>query len=238
VLLPVLMSGAAISSLCATTDSPRQDARAEASVRPAIASPNVATQGTGVHHLLKRGQTLYAVARAYGIPLESLVEVNRIADPSRVQAGLVLFIPGASAPIDVAPSIPITLSWPLAGRLTSYFGSEGDRLNHEGIDIDGELGEVVKAAAAGTVIWTGEERGYGNVVILNHGGGLSTLYAHASRLLVVPDQSVEAGDPVAEVGDTGNARGAHLHFEVHRNGQPVNPLSMLSSPLARASAQH
>jgi lipoprotein NlpD len=238
VLLPALVWGVAISSPCATTNSTRQHGP-EASVRPTTASPSVASQGAGVHHLLKRGQTLYTVARAYGISLESLVEVNRISDPSRVQAGLVLFIPGAAAPIEVPPSMPVTLlSWPLAGRLTSYFGSEGGRLDHEGIDIDGELGEVVRAAAAGTVIWAGEERGYGNVVILNHGGGLSTLYAHASRLLVVPDQSVEAGDPVAEVGDTGNARGAHLHFEVHRNGQPVNPLSMLSSPLARASGQH
>ena len=117
------------------------------------------------------------------------------------------------------------------------FGSQRGRQDHEGIAIDGEVGQVVLAAAAGRVIWAGEERGYGNVVIINHGGGLSTLYAHASRLLVGPDQSVETGDPVAEVGDTGNARGAHLHFEVHRNGQPVNPLPMLGAPLAKATGQ-
>lgn len=227
--------------VCAATRSTQYDARVMASTPAAIPSAGVSTQATGAHHLVKRGQTLYSIARAYDVSLESLVEVNQIADPSRVRAGLVLFVPGASAPVDVSPSLPvILLSWPLEGSLTSYFGSEGGqrRQEHEGIDIDGKVGQVVRAAAAGRVIWAGEERGYGNVVILNHGRGLSTLYAHASRLLVGPDQRVEAGDPVAEVGDTGNARGAHLHFEVHRNGQPVNPLPLLGSPLARAAGQH
>jgi lipoprotein NlpD len=219
---------------------------AKAAHGPSIESFSVLPRTTrlseepGTCHLVKRGQTLFSIARAYGVPLETLAEANQIPDPSHVQSGRVLFIPGAAAPIEILPSIPVTLlAWPLEGRLTSYFGSEGTRPDHEGIDIDGEVGQVVRAAAAGRVIWAGEERGYGNVVILNHGGGLSTLYAHASRLLVGPDQSVEAGEPVAEVGDTGNARGAHLHFEVHRNGQPVNPLTMLSgSRLARATRQH
>src|SRR4029434_59860 len=96
--------------LQAAKASTRQDVRgAQAPIRPAIASPSPITQGMGVHHLLKRGQTLYAVARAYGIPLESLVQVNQIQDPSRVQAGRVLFIPGATTPIDVPPSMPVTL---------------------------------------------------------------------------------------------------------------------------------
>ncbi|HEV8375088.1 MAG TPA: LysM peptidoglycan-binding domain-containing M23 family metallopeptidase [Candidatus Polarisedimenticolia bacterium] len=206
---------------------------------PTLPTTNRLSEGAGTCHVLRRGQTLFSIARAYGVPLEALVELNQISDPARVQAGLVLFVPGASAPIDVPPSMPAAalLSWPLEGSLTSYFGSQRGRQDHEGIDIDGEVGQVVLAAAAGRVIWAGEERGYGNVVIINHGGGLSTLYAHASRLLVGPDQSVETGDPVAEVGDTGNARGAHLHFEVHRNGQPVNPLPMLGAPLAKATGQ-
>jgi len=74
------------------------------------------------------------------------------------------------------------------------------------------------------------------LVILDHGHGLSTLYAHASRLLVGPDEWVDSGEPVAEVGDTGNARGAHLHFEVHRNGQPVDPLSFLGGGIVRVSS--
>ncbi|MCI0656556.1 MAG: LysM peptidoglycan-binding domain-containing M23 family metallopeptidase, partial [Acidobacteria bacterium] len=192
---------------------------------------------SGACHLLKPGQTLYALSRAYQVPIEILVEANGIADPSRIQAGRVLFIPGAPRALEIPATFPAQLIWPLSGVITSSFGSERMREHHEGIDIDGVMGQVVRAAAAGRVVWAGSERGYGNLVIIDHGGGLSTLYAHASRLLVGPDETVESGEPVAEVGDTGNARGAHLHFEVHRNGQPVNPLPMLGTGVARASAQ-
>jgi len=185
--------------------------------------------------VLKRGQTLYSLARAYRVPLEAVAEVNGIPDPSRILAGRVLFIPGASGPLEIsAPDAPL-LNWPLTGRVTSSFGSTGEREDHSGIDIDGVKGQVVLAAAAGRVIWAGPERGYGNRVIIEHGEGLSTLYAHASRLLVGSGEWVASGEPVAEVGDTGNARGAHLHFEVHRNGRPVNPLPLMGGGIARAS---
>ena len=191
----------------------------------------------GACHLLKPGQTLYSISRAYQVPLEILIGANGIADPSRIQAGRQLFIPGASQTLEIPPSLPAHLIWPLSGVITSAFGSEGAREHHEGIDIDGVKGQVVRAAAAGRVLWVGSERGYGNLVIIDHGDGLSTLYAHASRLLVGPDELVEAGEPVAEVGDTGNARGAHLHFEVHRNGMPVNPLPILGDRVAQTASR-
>ena len=195
------------------------------------------TPPSGVCHLLKPGQTLYSISRAYQVPLEILIGANGIADPSRIQAGRQLFIPGASQTLEIPPSLPAHLIWPLSGVITSAFGSEGAREHHEGIDIDGVKGQVVRAAAAGRVLWVGSERGYGNLVIIDHGDGLSTLYAHASRLLVGPDELVEAGEPVAEVGDTGNARGAHLHFEVHRNGMPVNPLPILGDRVAQTASR-
>ena len=169
--------------------------------------------------------------------MEVLVEANGITDPSRIQAGRLLFVPGAGRALEIPPSFPTQLIWPLSGVVTSSFGTEGTREHHEGIDIDGVKGQVVRAAAAGRVVWAGSERGYGNLVIIDHGDGLSTLYAHASRLLVGPDEMVESGEPVAEVGDTGNARGAHLHFEVHRHGQPVNPLPLLRNGIAQASSR-
>ena len=187
--------------------------------------------------MLRPGQTLYAISKAYQVPLEVLVEANSLADPSRIQAGRLLFIPGAPRALEIPASFPAHLIWPLSGAITSSFGPQATREHHEGIDIDGVAGQVVRAAAAGRVVWAGSERGYGNLVIIDHGDGLSTLYAHASRLLVGPDEVVESGEPVAEVGDTGNARGAHLHFEVHRNGQPVNPLPMLGTGVAQASSR-
>jgi len=197
-------------------------------------APAPSAEGSGVYHVLRRGQTLYSLSRAYGVPLDTLAEVNEIADPTRIPAGRLLFVPGATRPLDLPSPVTPLLAWPIAGRVTSPFESHG-RLRHEGIDIDGVMGQEVRAAATGRVLWTGTARGYGKMVVINHGGGLSTLYAHASRVLVEVDEVVEAGDPVAEVGRSGNARGAHLHFEVRREGRPVNPVPLLGGEAAAAN---
>src|SRR4029077_931513 len=98
----------------------------------------------------------------------------------------------------------------------TFFGADGDRGHHDGIDIDGDWGDEVRAAAPGRGTWAGTEGRAGRMVVIDHGGGLTTVYAHASELLVQTGDPVEAGLPVARVGRTGNARGTHLHFEVHR----------------------
>ena len=197
-------------------------------------APAPSAEGRGVYHLLRRGQTLYSLSRAYGVPLETLAEANGITDPTRIPAGRLLFVPGAARSLDLPrPAAPL-LAWPITGRVTSPFASHG-RLGHEGIDIDGVMGQEVGAAAAGRVLWTGTERGYGKMVVIDHGGGLTTRYAHVSRILVEVDDLVEAGDIVAEVGRSGNARGAHLHFEVRREGRPVNPVPLLNGEVAAAS---
>lgn len=116
--------------------------------------------------------------------------------------------------------------WPCSGVVSSGFGMRWGRM-HEGIDIACAYGTPVHAAAAGTVIYAGWMEGYGNLVVLDHGGGLSTAYAHASSILVSLGQHVEQGDEVSLVGSTGHATGPHLHFEVRVNGTAVDPLSYL-----------
>ncbi len=191
----------------------------------------------GICHKVLRGQTLFSISRAYEIDLDTMADINGIQDPRRIEAGRLLFVPGATAPLDISPtSITPPLAWPLTGQVTSAFGLEGGRPHHEGIDIDGVKGELIRAAAAGKVVWAGTERGYGNMVVLDHGGGLSTVYAHAERLLVGSEEWVQMGEPVAQVGDTGNARGAHLHFEVRRDGRALNPMPLLGGSVAHTSA--
>ena len=122
--------------------------------------------------------------------------------------------------------------WPLAGEITSDFGWRthpitGSQSFHSGIDIGGDYGEPIYAAQAGTVEYAGWISGYGNAVIINHGGGISTLYGHCQALLVSTGQSVAQGELIAECGSTGNSTGPHCHFEVRVNGEPVNPLGYL-----------
>ena len=116
--------------------------------------------------------------------------------------------------------------WPLGGAITSYYGPRWGRM-HTGIDIDGVTGDPIVASKAGRVIVASYYGGYGNAVVIDHGGGVSTLYAHMSTINVSEGQTVSQGAVVGAVGATGNVTGDHLHFEVRINGNPVNPLDYL-----------
>ena len=118
------------------------------------------------------------------------------------------------------------LVWPCDGVVVSAFGMRWGRM-HEGVDIGCANGTPNRAAASGTVIYSGWLGGYGNLVVVDHGNGLSTAYAHASSLVVGVGQSVAQGETVSLVGSTGNSSGPHLHFEVRVNGEAVDPLFYL-----------
>lgn len=118
------------------------------------------------------------------------------------------------------------LIWPCDGVVVSGFGMRWGRM-HQGIDISCSFGTPNRAAAAGTVIYSGWLGGYGNLVVVDHGNGLSTAYAHATSNVVGVGQSVSQGETVSLVGSTGNSSGPHLHFEVRVNGQAVDPLFYL-----------
>lgn len=116
--------------------------------------------------------------------------------------------------------------WPLNGPVTSGYGPRWGRM-HTGIDVDGYSGQPIVAAKGGAVILASSYSGYGNAVIVDHGGGISTLYAHMSGFAVRAGESVSQGEVVGYVGCTGSCTGDHLHFEVRVNGSPVDPMSYL-----------
>ncbi|HJU85927.1 MAG TPA: M23 family metallopeptidase [Gemmatimonadota bacterium] len=129
-----------------------------------------------------------------------------------------------------------SLIWPLAadgtGLLSSRYGDRvhprsGEERFHTGLDLRARGGTPVYAAAGGTVALSGASGAYGNVVLVDHGGGLQTLYAHHERNLVGVGDVVRRGQPIALVGHTGNATGDHLHFEVRWNGGTVDPRTVM-----------
>ncbi|WP_294157548.1 murein hydrolase activator EnvC [uncultured Selenomonas sp.] len=122
--------------------------------------------------------------------------------------------------------------WPISGPITSEFGWRthpitGDQRFHSGLDIGGDYGVPVCAAQAGTVTYAGWISGYGNTVIIDHGGGVTTLYGHNQSLAVGEGQSVAQGQVISYCGSTGNSTGPHCHFEVRQNGEPVSPYGYL-----------
>jgi len=162
------------------------------------------------------------VAEAESLAAESAALAAQIAAAQRAAAAAPAPAPSAAAPASSGGQ----LGWPVAGPVTSGFGARWGRM-HEGIDIAVGSGTPVYAAAAGTVIHAGWLGGYGNLVVIDHGNGLSTAYAHNSSFVVGPGASVGKGFVIALSGNTGNSSGPHVHFEVRVNGAPVDPLGYL-----------
>jgi len=181
----------------------------------------------GIHHRLERGQTISSMARMYGVPADAIIAANGIVDPSSIPVGTKIFVPGAKQVLPV-PSAAARFAWPVNGPVTSPFGATAGRKDrHSGIDIAGDIGDPIQAAADGRVLRIADHAHYGLLVVIEHDGGYATWYGHASALEVRKGNAVTRGQVIAHVGETGNARGTHLHFEVRRNGRLVDPLPFL-----------
>ena len=138
-------------------------------------------------------------------------------------------VPSSSGSASSAPpSAPSSSGfiWPVSAPITSPFGMRWGTL-HPGIDLGAPYGSAIHAAASGTVVWCGWMSGYGNLVMIDHGGGIATAYGHQSRIAVGCNQQVSQGQVIGYVGSTGYSTGPHLHFEVRVNGTPVDPLGYL-----------
>jgi murein DD-endopeptidase MepM/ murein hydrolase activator NlpD len=143
---------------------------------------------------------------------------------------------GGAINVAYAPSL-----WPVQGIVTSSFGARMDPFNgegafHTGIDIATSQGDIVRAPADGTVLKAGMGTGYGREVIVDHGHGLETLYAHLSGFAVIAGQDVRRGDILGYVGSSGHSTGPHLHYEVRIHDTPVNPSKYLHAAPARQLA--
>lgn len=198
----------------------------------------------GFLYKVRNGDTVETIARAYQAEPQVISSFNLLEDSSQLTAGMNLVIPGGIMPqaekriVQAAllasrgereytsSEQPPVFQWPLKGRITSLFGWRGSSF-HYGLDIAAPNGSQVNAAASGVVDFAGSKGGYGLVLIINHGSGWSTLYAHNSTLLVEGGHNVASGQPIALVGATGNATGNHLHLEIANYNRRLDPLLFL-----------
>lgn len=196
---------------------------------------------TGIFYVVKSGDSVKKISAAHRVEAEKIIAQN---GTGRLRAGTKIFIPDAVAPKPAAVAVRngaeergansgrISFMWPLTGKLTSGFGVRRDPFSdksqfHNGIDISADIGKKIRASAAGRVIFSGWQAGYGNVVILKHDLGYITVYAHNSKNLVQENGAVKKGDIIALTGMTGAVTGAHLHFELRKYVTPLNPLRLL-----------
>ncbi|VAX22727.1 Peptidase, M23/M37 family [hydrothermal vent metagenome] len=188
-------------------------------------------------HLVRKGDTLYKIARKYRVSVTDLKKLNRIRDEKDIDVGTRLMIPRAkriSRPPtrkkhktytrEHRPKTSTRFIWPLKKfRISSRYGIRSSK-KHDGIDLAAKKGTRIRSAAAGKVIFSGwGPSGYGKVVILKHAGNAITVYAHNDRNLVRKGARVGKGQSIATVGKSGRATGYHVHFEIRIKRKPVNP---------------
>jgi len=209
---------------------------------------------SGVQHLVSRGDTVQSLAKKYDVESDKIVSYNSLSGDGQIVIGQKLIIPGGEKPAttivsrnsqyaaipDISikkifePTTPETsprgsaigtgkMVWPTSWRvITQYFS-----WRHTGLDIDGDYSSPILAADAGVVTRVGWGSGYGNMVTVDHGNGIVTLYAHLSKFHVSNGEAVERGQSLGMMGSTGWSTGTHLHFEVRVNGVKKNPLSYI-----------
>ncbi|MBI3318073.1 MAG: peptidoglycan DD-metalloendopeptidase family protein, partial [Candidatus Omnitrophica bacterium] len=183
----------------------------------------------GSLHRVARGETLWRIARSYGVELEDLVRANQISDVSRVKAGQGIVIPPrdwkapdrnltAGAPRkEAAPSEEFL--WPVRGRVISIFGMRrGAGVQNKGIDIQAPEGVQVLASRSGRVSFVHENLpGFGKTIILEHPDGFATVYAYVGQILIRQGEDVSQAQVIARVGRSGRLEFSALHFEIRRN---------------------
>ena len=209
-------------------------------------------------HVVERGETFYGIARRFSVDTRSLALMNALPRPWVVYPGdEVLLPPGADqigqlvtpaavsinaaasasdtlkpaairAPRDARPAAHPGFIWPVSGPVLKPYGEDAAGQRNDGLDIGAEAGVDVRAAAAGEVVYAGNElSGFGNLVLVRHADGWISAYANAESLLVQEGDAVLQGEAIARAGETGSAHGPKVHFELRRGKSPVDPAQYL-----------
>jgi lipoprotein NlpD len=214
-------------------------------------SAQPARQQGAIYYRVQRGDTLYSIAWRYALDFEQVAQLNNLDANAPIYPGQVLVLQAprgtrrtgsgnvparaskavtprpatASAPASAPIDEPVEFHWATEGEVVARFVP--GRLDHQGIDIAGSLGQPVRAASAGKVVYSGNGLpDYGNLVIIKHNSAYLSAYAHNDRVYVKEGAYVKSGQRIADMGQTGTDRPI-LHFQIRKNGHPVDPLKYL-----------
>lgn len=227
-------------------------AEVEPAAGPAASVSREMTSPSYTSYTVMPGDTVYRIASRYNVSVMDILNANDLDNPQDLKAGRMVRVPvvGAKATkplqaaevaddsgerlaslkgkIDPAAARSKGLAWPVKGTVTRNYGAQGAGVTNTGITIKTKANAPVVAAEGGTVVYAGNSlKTYGNLVLLRHKNGLVTAYAHNNALLVTKGETVKKGQTIALSGNTGNVKEPQLHFEVRKNAQAVDPLSML-----------
>ena len=210
-------------------------------------------------YTVKKGDTLASIARRYHTNYKALAQKNNIKEPYNLHVGQKIIVSASSAPVQkntfknttpvkkqsgvqnqterttqTSNAAPVSTKrsakfmWPVSGKVISSFGATGKGRKNDGINISAPLGTTVKAGDKGTVAYAGNGlKGFGNLILLKHSDGYITAYAHNEKILVQKGQTVQRGEKIATVGQTGGVNKPQLHFEVRAGKKAVNPRNYL-----------
>ena len=210
-----------------------------------LTNPNAIRPGFQLHlafeqefeHVVQKGDSLWSIANQYNVKLEDLQRLNPTAPTNLVIGSKIQVVVEDLSELNVQRILAARgkgprFVWPVKGRVSSEVGWRihpitREKRRHNGLDIAAPTGTPIYAGSDAKVVFAGALRGYGNIVILDHGGGLTTRYAHCSKLHVKRGGRVIRGQKIAEVGSTGLSTAPHLHFEVRKMGKPLNPRDYL-----------
>ncbi|GMO47481.1 MAG: M23 family metallopeptidase [Termitinemataceae bacterium] len=196
--------------------------------------PLIIPNQDGILHRVSEGESLKQIADKYEVSMDSIVKANELFTENAA-VGKNIFVPGAKLDYSKLQEINGDLFvWPISSRrITSRYGYRvnpvsGIRGFHSGLDIGANYGVPIRAAMSGRVSSTGYSEVFGNYVVISHHGGYRTLYAHMSVIRTKSGAYVQTGERIGDVGSTGQSTGAHLHFQVYRNGVTVNPVVLMN----------
>jgi murein DD-endopeptidase MepM/ murein hydrolase activator NlpD len=179
----------------------------------------------GFYHAVKKGETLWKISQNYDVELDELININLISDANRIEIEQLIFIPGPEKPKNLSKEFYTEdFIWPAKGEVIATFGQTTSNMVNKGINIETRKDSNVIAARSGKVVFYASDfYGFGKMIIIDHGDGLSTVYARNSEVFVKTGDEVTRGALIGKVGSAGRDKNVYLHFEIRKGIIPKNP---------------